>query len=132
MAHKDFDADGHAAFLKEKAKEDLEVAEEMLARKSNGFVLFLAHAAVQKTLAIIICKETQKMPPWRGDVTKLAGLANVKLTKEQRELCKVLNFYHKEGLYLGLQYPEPSKKEARELLSRAKELVSSLPDPLAE
>jgi hypothetical protein len=72
------------------------------------------------------------MPPWRGDITKLARLANVNLTKEQREFCKTLNFYHKEGLYLELQYSEPSKKEVRELLSRTKELVSSLPIPLAE
>lgn len=132
MTHKDFDADRYAAFLKEKAKEDLEVAEEMLARQRKGFVLFLAHAALQKTLAVIICKETQKMPPWRGDITKLARLANVKLTKEQREFCKTLNFYHKEGLYLELQYSEPSKKEVRELLSCTKEIVSSLPIPLAE
>jgi HEPN domain-containing protein len=55
MTHKDFDADRYAAFLKEKAKEDLEVAEEMLARQRKGFVLFLAHTALQKTLAVILC-----------------------------------------------------------------------------
>jgi hypothetical protein len=44
----------------------------------------------------------------------------------------MLNFYHVEGLYPGLYYPAPSKKEAKELLSHAKEFATSLPNHLAE
>jgi HEPN domain-containing protein len=132
MKQKDFDADGYAEFLKEKSTKDFKFAESMLKRKKMGYSLFWTHAALQKTMAVIICKDTRKMPPWRKDLTRLARFANVKLTKEQRELCKTLNFYHVEGLYLGLHYPEPPKKEAKELLSRAKELASLLPNPLAE
>lgn len=129
---KGFDADSYPPFLKKKATEDINVAESMIKRRRKGFALFLAHSALQKIMAVIICKRTRTMPPWRGDLTKLAILANVKLTKEQRELCKILNFYHKEGLYLGLEYPEPSSKEARNYLSQAKALAKSLPDPLVK
>ncbi|MFZ5908894.1 MAG: HEPN domain-containing protein [Chloroflexota bacterium] len=131
MKRRDFDVDGYAKFLKEKSIEDFEFAKRMLKWQKMGYCLFWAHAALQKTMAVIICKETRKMPPWRKDLTRLARLANVELTKDQRELCKILNFYHVEGLYLGLQYPEPPKKEAKELLFRAKEFASLLP-PLAE
>ena len=129
---KGFDVDSYPVLLKEKAIEDIDYAEIMIKRRRNGYGLFFAHASIQKTLAMIICKQTRKMPPWRGDLTKLARLANVNLTREQREICKTLNFYHKEGLYLGLEYPEPTKKEAMNHLLRAKEFISSLPNPLAE
>lgn len=129
MKRKDFNADGYAKFLKEMSAQDFKFAESMLRRQKMGYSLFWTHAAIQKTMAVIICKDTRAMPPWRRDLTRLARLANVKLTKEQRELCKTLNFYHVEGLYLGLQYPEPPKKEAKELLSRAKAFASSLSNP---
>jgi HEPN domain-containing protein len=132
MNRKDFDSDGYAKFLKAMSVEDFKFAESMLRRQKMGYSLFWTHAALQKMMAVIIRKDTRKMPPWRRDLTRLARLASVKLTKEQRVLCKTLNFYHVEGLYLGLQYPEPPKKEAKELLSRAKEFASSLPNPLAE
>ena len=132
MKRKDFDVDVYAKFLKEKAEEDFDGAEFILKHNRMGVSLFFAHAALQNIMAVIICKATRKMPPWRRDLTRLARFANVKLTKEQRELCKTLNFYHVEGLYLGLQYPEPPKKEAKELLSRAKAFASSLSNPLAE
>lgn len=125
---KELDADRYAAFLKENADEDFDGAEFILKYNRMGFCLFPTHAALQKTFAVIICKETRKMPPWRRDLMRLANFAHVKLTKEQRELCKTLNFYHVEGLYLGLQYPEPPKKEAKKLLSRTKEFASSLPN----
>jgi HEPN domain-containing protein len=127
MKPKDFDADHFARNLKESADQAFDGAEFILKRNRMGVSLFFAHAALQRAMAVIICKDTRKMPPWRRDLTRLARLANVKLTKEQRELCKTLNFYHVEGLYLGLQYPEPPKKEAKELLSRAKEFAASLP-----
>ena len=128
---KGFDADSYAIFLKEKAEEDFDGAEFMINRR-GGFALYFAHAAIQKTMAVIICKKTRKMPPWRKDLIRLARYTNVKLTKEQREICKMLNFYHEEGLYPGLNYPAPSKKEARNHLAQAKKLALSLPNPLAK
>ncbi|OGO76266.1 MAG: hypothetical protein A3K45_07365 [Chloroflexi bacterium RIFOXYC12_FULL_59_14] len=132
MNRKEFDAESYTVFLKEKSTEDFKVAELMLRWQSMGYCLFWTHAALQKSFAAIICKETQKRPPWRGDLTKLARLAKVSLTSEQREFFKVLNFYHKEGLYLGLVYPEPSRKETRKHLLTAKKMAASLSNPLAE
>ena len=132
MKPKDFDADKYAVVLKKSADDAFDGAELMLRHKKNGYALFWTHVALQRAMAVIICSETQKMPPWRRDLTRLARFANVKLTKEQRELCTTLNFYHVEGLYLGFHYPAPSKKETKALLSRAKEFASSLPNHLAE
>ncbi|MCI0554147.1 MAG: HEPN domain-containing protein [Anaerolineae bacterium] len=128
---KGFEADSYAVFLKKKAEEDFDGAEFMINRR-GGYALYFAHAAIQKTMAVIICKKTRKMPPWRRDLIRLARFTNVKLTKEQREICRMLNFYHNEGLYLGLHCPEPSKKEARNYLAQAKRLAASLPNPLAK
>jgi HEPN domain-containing protein len=128
---KGLDADSYAFFLKKKAEEELDGAEFMIDRR-GGFALYFAHAAIQKTMAVIICKKTRRMPPWRKDLLRLVRFTNVRLTKEQREVCKMLNFYHEEGLYPGLNYPAPSKKEARKCLAQAKKLISSLPNPLAE
>jgi HEPN domain-containing protein len=127
-----FDADAYADFLKEEAKEDMELAAKMIRRKRMGFGLFIAHACLQKEFAAIICRQTRKVLPWRDDITKLARIAKIHLTKDQREFCKVMNFYHKEGNYLGLEHPEPTKKEAIELLSRAKKMSLSLSNSVAK
>ncbi len=90
MKSKDFDADNFAVALKKSANQAFDGAELMLRYKKNGYALFWVHAALQRRMAVMICKETRKMPPWRKDLTKLARFANVKLTKEQRELCKIV------------------------------------------
>ena len=129
---KDFDADKYTAFLWKRAVDDLEAAELIIEeRESFGFGLFFVHGSLQKMIAANICRQTHSMPPWRYDLTKLARIANISLTKEQKDFCKIMNFYHKEGLYLGLEYPEPSKVDARNYVLRAKELASSFPNPIA-
>jgi HEPN domain-containing protein len=127
-----FDAEIYAVFLKERATQDLKVAEMLVKDQRPGHSLFFAHAALQKMFAALICTETRKAPPWRKDLTKLAKLAKVSLTSEQRKFLKKLNFYHDEGLYLGLEYPEPSKEEARTHLLNAKKMAESLPNPRTE
>jgi HEPN domain-containing protein len=126
MKTENFDADAYADFLISEARKDMDLAERLIGRKRMGFALFIAHACLQKEIAAIICKQTHKMPPWRSDVRALARIAKIRLTKKQRDFCKVMNFYHKEGNYLGLEYPEPSKKAAFELLSQAREMTLSL------
>ena len=96
-------------------------------------LVFFVHGSLQKMIAANICRQTRSMPPWRYDLTKLAKIANMSLSKEQKDFCKIMNFYHKEGLYLlEYQHPMPSKNEARNYIQRAKALASSLPNPLAE
>jgi HEPN domain-containing protein len=127
-----FDAEVYAVFLKEKATQDLKAAEMMVRYQRPGYSLFFAHAALQKMFAALICTETHKAPPWRKDLTKLAKLAKVSLTSEQREFLRILNFYHDEGLYLGIKYPEPPKKEAKTHLLNAKKMAASLSSPSTE
>ena len=127
-----FDADSYADFLKEKAEKDFNHADYIINRpRRGGYALYFAHAAIQKLMAVIICKQTRQMPPWRRDLIRLARFTNVKLTKEQREICKMLNFYYEEGLYPELNYPAPSKKESKNHLAQAKKLASALPNPPA-
>jgi len=129
---KDFNAEKYTVFLWKRAVDDLKAAELIIEeRESFGFGLYFVHGSLQKMLAANICHHTRSMPPWRYDLTKLAKIANIPLTKEQKEFCKTMNFYHKEGLYLGLEYPQPSKEDARNCVLRAKELASSFPNPLA-
>jgi len=130
---KDFDAEKYTAFLWKRAVDDLKAAELIIEeRESFGFGLFFVHGSLQKMIAANICRQTCTMPPWRYDLTKLAKIARIPLTKEQKEFCKILNFYHKEGLYLGLEFPQPSKEDARNYVLRVKELASSFPIPLAD
>ncbi|MEW5828447.1 MAG: HEPN domain-containing protein [Chloroflexota bacterium] len=128
-----FQPDQYAGFLQKQATEHLEVAKLMiLKRKRYGAGLFFAHAALQNSFAALICKNTHNRPPWRSDLTRLAKLAKIRLTKEQRELCKVMNFYHKEGLYLGLEYPEPTKKDAYDYWLQARIMILTFSTSLAE
>ncbi|HEU0294507.1 MAG TPA: HEPN domain-containing protein [Anaerolineales bacterium] len=131
---KGFDADKYTALLWKRAVSDLKAAESIIEERERfGFGLFFVHGSLQKMIAANICHQTHSMPPWRYDLTKLAKIANISLSKEQKDFCKIMNFYHKEGLYLlELQHPIPSKEQARNYVQRAKELAASLPNPLAK
>ena len=129
---KGFDADNYTALLWKRAVSDLGVAQLIIEeRESFGYGLYFVHGSLQKMIAANICHQTRSMPPWRYDLTKLAKIANISLSKEQKEFCKVMNFYHKEGLYLReFEHPIPSKAEARNYIQHAKKLAASLPNPL--
>lgn len=133
MKRKDFNAAEYTILLWKRAISDFDAAESIISeRESFGAGLFFIHLSIQKMLAANICYQTRFMPLWNYDLTKLARRANVKLTEEQMEFCKILNFYHKEGNYLGLEHPIPSLEQVQKYLSSAKMLISSIPNPLAE
>ena len=131
---KGYDADKYTALLWKRGVSDLKVAELVIEeRESFGLGLFFVHGSLQKMIAANICRQTSSIPPWRYDLTKLAKLANIPLTKEQKDFCKILNFYHKEGPYLvEREHSKPSKEEARNYVKSAKRLAASLPNPLAK
>lgn len=131
---KGFDADKYTAPLWKRAVSDLKAAERIIEERERfGFGLFFVHGSLQKMIAANICHQTRSMPPRRYDLTKLAKIANISLSKEQKDFCRIMNFYHREGMYLlEFQHPIPSKEETRNDVQRAKELASSLPNPLAE
>lgn len=129
-----YDAQKYTALLWKRAVSDLKVAELIIEeRESFGIGLFFVHGSLQKMIAANICHRTRSMPPWRYDLTKLAKIANISLSKEQKGFCRIMNFYHKEGPYLlEYEHPIPSKEEARDYIQRAKELAASLDNPLAK
>jgi len=124
---KRFDADSCAAALWNTALSDFDGAEDLIrGRGSFGMGLFIVHAALQRAFYAKICRQTRAAPPRSADLIKLAKTANFVLSKEQRQFCQTMNFYHKEGLYLGLEHSAPSLEQAEEYLIRAKTLIASL------
>jgi len=121
------------SYWQDGAKESLEFADMLVSELQHfGPSLFWAHLALEKTLKAHVCKETKEIAPRLHDLVKLAEIGKIELQPEQVEFFQTMNFYFREGNYLGLEYPEPSEQQTREYINRAKEMIYSLQIPLAE
>jgi len=83
------------------AEYDIETAEAMLKSGRYLYVLFICQQAIEKVLKALIVQETEQLPPRVHDLLKLAGLAKVDVTDEEKEFLNKLSFY-----YLETRYPE--------------------------
>jgi len=120
------------AYWQHGTADSLEFAEVLINELGRcGQGLYFTHLAIEKTFKAHVCKETNEIAPRLHDLFALAKLGKIDLTQEQSNFCETMNFYYREGLYLGLEYPEPSPQQARDYLAQANEMISSLIIPLA-
>lgn len=89
------------------AKEDLEIAKELLRSKRNAYCLFFCQLSLEKILKAVIVDITDDAPPTTHDLVKLAAAANLSPSTEQEvQLREITTFniearydIHKERLY---------------------------------
>jgi len=89
---------------------DYETAEAMLKSGRYLYVLFCCQQSVEKRLKAILLHKTSQMPPKTHDLAKLALLADLKLTDEQKLFLHRLSNY-----YIETRYPEEVKELVRQV-----------------
>lgn len=98
------------------ARENWDEVLFLVSRGRQREALFSAHAALAQLLCALVCRHTQEFPPETHDLVRLADLAGLELSPEQRDALAEMNPFHLEARY---PEPLPTEEEARGYLTRA-------------
>ena len=107
------------AFWRDSAKEDWDVARQLLDNGRTRHGLFFAHLAIEKILKAIICKHSQDLAPRLHNLSRLAELADLALDTGKMEVLAEMNAFHIEGRYPESLTKPPTKEEALHYMAGA-------------
>ena len=120
------DIDKQIAYRRDGAKEDLEVARELIDRGRNRHGLFLAHLALEKLLKAHVCRHTRDLAPKVHNLVRLAELASITPKKEHLYTLAEMNAFNVEGRYPETLAPPPTSNEVTGYIERAEEVFQWL------
>jgi HEPN domain-containing protein len=112
------------------AKDDWEVAKELVSSGRYRHGLFFAHLALEKILKAHICRNTRDLSPRLHNLVRLSELAELTLDQNQIEFLADMNAFNLEGRYPDIISPQISKKEASGYLNRTEDVFKWLIDLL--
>ena len=107
------------AFWRDSAKEDLDVARQLVDNGRTRHGLFFAHLALEKILKAVVCKHSQDLAPGLHNLSRLAELAALTLDTEKMEILAEMNAFHIEGRYPESLTKPPTKEEALNYMAGA-------------
>ena len=108
------------------AKEDIEVAKQLVANDRIRHGLFFAHFAIEKLLKAKVCQTTNEIAPRMHNLVRLAEIAELNMTESTLDLLAEMNEFNLEG-----RYPVPflipiSKSEAQNYIIKTEEVLKWL------
>ncbi|MBU2227903.1 MAG: HEPN domain-containing protein [Proteobacteria bacterium] len=107
------------AFWRDSAKEDWDVARQLVDNGRTRHGLFFAHLALEKILKAIVCKQSQDLAPRLHNLSRLAELAVLTLDTQKMEILAEMNAFHIEGRYPESLTKPPTKEEALNYMTGA-------------
>ena len=107
------------AFWRDSAKEDWDVARQLVDNGRTRHGLFFAHLALEKILKAIVCKQSQDLAPRLHNLSQLAELAALTLDTQKMEVLAEMNAFHIEGRYPESLTKPPTKEEALNYMTGA-------------
>ncbi len=116
------DIQKHIEYWQEGADEDLEVAQELAQRGRTRHGLFLAHLALEKLLKAHVTRHIRNVPPKIHALLRLADLAGLALSDEQRRFLARFDRYQIEGRYPKMLGPAPTVAVATQEMREAEEM----------
>ena len=117
------------AFWRDSAKEDWEVAVQLVESGRTRHGLFFAHLTLEKILKSIICKQSQDMAPRIHNLSRLAELAALPFDSWQLKVLAEMNAFQIEGRYPESLLTPPTKEEALHYMGDAGKAFAWLMNP---
>jgi HEPN domain-containing protein len=114
------------AFWRYSAKEDWEVARQLVDNGRIRHGLFFSHLALEKILKALVCKNSQDLAPRFHNLSRLAELAGIVLESGYMDVLAEMNAFHIEGRYPESLTKPPTKEEALNYIARAEEVFQWL------
>jgi HEPN domain-containing protein len=118
------------AYWRDGAREDWEVAQELVERGRALHGLFFAHLALEKVLKAHVCRATGDLAPRIHDLERLARLAGLNPSEEQIRVMGRLNRFNIEGRYPEPSQMPPTPEESRVYIASAREIYEWLVNQL--
>ncbi len=118
--------DKQVAFWRLGSAEDWEVAQALVERGNVRHGLFFAHLALEKVLKALVCAHTRELAPRLHNLLRLAELAGVQLPPDSLDLLAEMNVFSLEGRYPDALSAPPTIEDARQVLTRAAEVLECL------
>ena len=110
----------------ESSDEDFAAALSLAEKGHFRHSLFFAHLAVEKMLKAHVAAATEKIPPRIHDLVRLAEIANLNLSDEQRNTLREFKAYLLEGRYPDSQQMPLDRVFLKHELTRMKEMTEWL------
>jgi HEPN domain-containing protein len=114
------------SFWRDSAKEDWEVARQLVDNGRIRHGLFFSHLALEKILKALVCKNSQDLAPRFHNLSRLTELAGVVLDSGYMDVLAEMNAFHIEGRYPESLTKPPTKEEALNYIDRAEEVFQWL------
>ena len=106
--------------------EDIAAAGSLLDKGHFRHALFFAHLGVEKILKAHVVKQTSQAPPKIHNLIRLAEIAKIDLEASRLDFLNAFDAYQLEGRYPDAIQIPLDKKNSREELTSAEEMLKWL------
>lgn len=83
------------------AEHDFETMQALMRARRYSDALFFGHIVIEKTLKALVVHQTKQHAPYIHDLVRLAGLAELPLSDDERRLLDAVNDFN-----IRARYPE--------------------------
>ena len=92
--------------------------------------LFFTHLALEKAFKARVVERTHTVPPKTHNLKRLAELAEIELSRDQRRFCDALVRYQVLTRYEDFEYEEPLADDVAEIVRQAEDMMKWLIEKL--
>lgn len=117
----------------ESAEKDWSVTKNLFKLRHYTYCLFFCHLTTEKLLKALVVQKTGKQAPPIHDLKRLAKLAGLKLSVEQRQGLETITTFNIKARYDDVKqnfYRKATKEYTREYLEITKEVIVWLKENL--
>jgi HEPN domain-containing protein len=120
------DIDHQVTYWRDGAREEWQVAEELLERGRVRHALFFTHLAIEKALKARVCRQTMDLAPRTHNLVRLAEVARLSPGPERLRVLSRLNDFSQAGRYPETTGPMLTPDQARRHVTDASEVFQWL------
>ncbi len=114
------------SYWQNSAREDFEVAKQLVDSGKNRHGLFFAHLALEKVLKAHVCKTTQELAPRVHNLVRLSEISGITTPESYVILLSEMNAFNLEGRYPMPFIAAVSPEEAANYITGTQEVLEWL------
>ena len=114
------------SYWQNSAREDFEVAKQLVDSGKNRHGLFFAHLALEKVLKAHVCKTTQELAPRVHNLVRLSEISGIRMPESYVILLSEMNAFNLEGRYPMPFIAAVSQEEAENYITENREVLEWL------
>ncbi len=118
------------SYWQNSAREDFEVAKQLVDSGKNRHGLFFAHLALEKVLKAHVCKTTQELAPRVHNLVRLSEISGITTPESYVILLSEMNAFNLEGRYPMPFITAVSTEEAANYITETQEVLEWLNNQL--